>query len=505
MDDVKIILPCGFSTLYKVFIEKSPDEDCFVCGLHKLNIQECLKMPFNELNLKQKELDIEINQLINSKFKLEEFKLDPDYYISLNLDKVKNELSLRREQLKLSITCQIDHYYDDLMNQVNEFYKEKKNTFQKDIISIDKFEKNSEIDQMNDDSPLNVKIDYLEKAIGQIKYKADFIDKTIRKLRNHTVELNLSSIKNLNIREFFGELTQNRNKEDPKDYKLYNEFKAHQDCINDLKLIGNDKILTASNDKQIKLWNLRTNSCIMTFKRQDQSIKRLCVLDNETFASCDSVSIKIWNLNLYEPKKCFGSRTTCLKLMKNGDFISSGFYSIFKWDLDQESVRKEYKGHYGDIYCLEESLDGKLISGSYDKTIRIWDENGLCINILKGHTHYVLSLKVLDSATLASCSYDKVIKIWNLNSGQEIKTLDQNPTFLLDLNAINNNILISGSQNGSIKFWNLETGACLNEIKNENNKKNSNFLFGLTIVSNKDKDLICGFDDGSIKIWKNDN
>jgi WD40 repeat protein len=43
------------------------------------------------------------------------------------------------------------------------------------------------------------------------------------------------------------------------------------------------------------------------------------------------------------------------------------------------------EGHTRPVTALAVMLDGKLASGSHDKTIRVW-EGGTCLMELKGHT-----------------------------------------------------------------------------------------------------------------------
>jgi len=66
-----------------------------------------------------------------------------------------------------------------------------------------------------------------------------------------------------------------------------------------------------------------------------------------------------------------------------------------------------------------------LISGSYDKTIKIWDMNtGLCVNTLNGHSESIWSIALTpDGTRIVSGSEDKSVKIWSLQSGSCLKTL----------------------------------------------------------------------------------
>jgi WD40 repeat protein len=51
-------------------------------------------------------------------------------------------------------------------------------------------------------------------------------------------------------------------------------------------------------------------------------------------------------------------------------------------------------GHTSKVTALVVLHDGKLASGSRDKTVRVW-ENGVCLLTLAGHTSWVTALAVL--------------------------------------------------------------------------------------------------------------
>ena len=67
----------------------------------------------------------------------------------------------------------------------------------------------------------------------------------------------------------------------------------------------------------------------------------------------------------------------------------------------------------------------KIVSGSYDKTIRVWNvDTGECILTLKGHTWSVYSVVFNhDGTKIVSGSYDNTIRVWNVDTGECILTL----------------------------------------------------------------------------------
>ncbi len=69
--------------------------------------------------------------------------------------------------------------------------------------------------------------------------------------------------------------------------------------------------------------------------------------------------------------------------------------------------------------------DGRLASGSDDKTIRLWDaKTGQELTRLEGHANWVGALAVLPDGRLASGSYDNTIGLWDVKTGQELARLE---------------------------------------------------------------------------------
>lgn len=76
------------------------------------------------------------------------------------------------------------------------------------------------------------------------------------------------------------------------------------------------------------------------------------------------------------------------------------------------------KGHFESVGTLAFG-DGRLFSGSNDKTIRVWDpEARACSAILRGHAGWVSDIFV-DGDRLASASWDKSVRLWDLKTMRE--------------------------------------------------------------------------------------
>jgi F-box/WD-40 domain protein MET30 len=100
-----------------------------------------------------------------------------------------------------------------------------------------------------------------------------------------------------------------------------------------------------------------------------------------------------------------------------------------------------------------------LITGSYDRTARIWNlETGQEIRCLKGHTRALRALQ-FDEVKLVTGSMDHTLRIWNWRTGECISTLEGHTdgVVCLDFDAT---LLASGSVDTTVKVWNFRTREC---------------------------------------------
>lgn len=68
-------------------------------------------------------------------------------------------------------------------------------------------------------------------------------------------------------------------------------------------------------------------------------------------------------------------------------------------------------GHTDSIRALTVLPDGKLVSASSDKTVRVWDR-GKCSLTLKDHKGSVTALAVLPDGKLVTGSDDRTVRVW---------------------------------------------------------------------------------------------
>jgi WD40 repeat protein len=81
-----------------------------------------------------------------------------------------------------------------------------------------------------------------------------------------------------------------------------------------------------------------------------------------------------------------------------------------------------FEGHTSLVTSVAFSQDGKrIVSGSSDKTIRVWDaETGeVVVGPLEGHTGFVYSVAISqDGKRIVSGSWDQTIRVWDAETGE---------------------------------------------------------------------------------------
>ncbi|CAG8614070.1 684_t:CDS:2, partial [Paraglomus occultum] len=96
-----------------------------------------------------------------------------------------------------------------------------------------------------------------------------------------------------------------------------------------------------------------------------------------------------------------------------------------------------------------------IVTGSRDKTIKIWDSTGQCVRTLVGHDNWVRGLVFHSSGKyLISASDDKTIKIWDIKTGRCYKTVEAHAHFVTCI-AFNhgNPVVATGSVDQTVKIW----------------------------------------------------
>jgi WD40 repeat protein/tetratricopeptide (TPR) repeat protein len=167
---------------------------------------------------------------------------------------------------------------------------------------------------------------------------------------------------------------------------------------------------------------------------------------------------------------------------------------------DFDALEMELTGHIDKLLSVSWSHDdSKILSGSYDSTIKVWDgTTGELLNTLEGHSNGVISASWNhDSSKIVSGSKDGTIKIWDGINYEFLMTVMSGTSYVNSVSWNHDGTKIASAANrGMIKLWDAISGKLLQQLTMVRN-------MDIRCVSwNHDSSrLISGSWDGKITIW----
>jgi len=155
------------------------------------------------------------------------------------------------------------------------------------------------------------------------------------------------------------------------------------------------------------------------------------------------------------------------------------------------------RGHKGEVISAAFSPDGKrIVSGSNDKTIKIWDAaTGTELMTLRGYDGIWPGAFDPDVKRIVSNGGDNTVKVWDVATGTELMTLRGHKEEVSSVAfSPDGRRFVSGSSDKTIKIWDAATSTELMTLHDDNWVEDASF-------SPDGKRIISGGGDNTIKVW----
>lgn len=218
--------------------------------------------------------------------------------------------------------------------------------------------------------------------------------------------------------------------------------------------------------------------------------------------SGDLWSKPTWNLQ--QTISAHSDWVRCLSFTPDGTKLVSGSFdkTIKVWQLNQGQAIYTLTDHVKGVFALAVSPDGKLLaSSSWDELIKLWNlETGTLLQNLTHHRASVRSLAIsADSKTLIGGSFDRTISLWNLVDGGIVKTISDSESIAAISLSPNGKFVASTGDDGTVKIWSLTTGTLL--VTSSGNQH----CLGSLVVSPDSQTIAAGTVNGYVVLWKLNN
>ena len=151
-------------------------------------------------------------------------------------------------------------------------------------------------------------------------------------------------------------------------------------------------------------------------------------------------------------------------------------------------------GHTENVCALAVTKDNLIISGSWDKTAKIW-KDGKCIHTLVGHEFAVWGVVQLENLLVATASADKTIRLWN--NGVQTKVLSGHNDVVRTLAIVPSLGFASCSNDGTLRVWD-NNGTALYELHGH-----TSFVYSISVLPNGE--IVSSGEDRSVRVWNGAN
>lgn len=181
-------------------------------------------------------------------------------------------------------------------------------------------------------------------------------------------------------------------------------------------------------------------------------------------------------------------------LSPNGRLLV-GYYPAFDakrlfatlWDAQTRKKIVELTGHTQEITTVAFAPGStRILTGSADGSVRIWDSEGLLLRQILAHPLPVRAVSVsADGQWFATGSDDAAARIWRLDSGEEWLTLSghQGPVYAVEFSP-DGEKLLTASRDGTARLWPTDPLAAARKRRSRELTEDERKRFAVGVGSN---------------------
>jgi len=177
---------------------------------------------------------------------------------------------------------------------------------------------------------------------------------------------------------------------------------------------------------------------------------------------------------------------------------------------DELHLKATLKGHTGSVtqIAISQPYPNVILSSSRDKTLILWKlsedgTEGIPEKRFHGHSHFITVVVSIDGQYALSGSWDKTLRLWDLNLGKTTRRFEDHTKDVLSVAfSPDNRQIVSGSRDKTIKLWNT-LAQCKYTIQDEGH---SDWVSCVRFSPNPNTPIIVSSGwDKYVKVWSLSN
>jgi len=268
-------------------------------------------------------------------------------------------------------------------------------------------------------------------------------------------------------------------------------------------------IVSGSEDKTVRLWNLQGNPVGQPFQGHDDAVLSVAFSPDGQYivSGSEDKTVRLWNLQGHLIRQLFQGYEdfiTSVAFSPDGQYIVSGsnYGTLRLWDIEGNPHRQSFQGHEYFITSVAFSPDGQyVVSGSRDETVRLWEiEGNPQGQPFRGHDAGVNSVAFSpDGQMIVTGSGDKTVRLWDIEGnpqGQPFQVFQdhQNSVYSVAFSP-DGQYIVSGSRDSTVRLWDIECNPQGQSFQGHEGHVNS-------VAFRQDGQVIVsGSDDGTVRWW----
>ncbi|KAF9469098.1 WD-repeat-containing protein [Collybia nuda] len=306
-----------------------------------------------------------------------------------------------------------------------------------------------------------------------------------------------------------------RSKDTPEVTRTYSvDLPGHRTDVRTLSLSSDDQILASASNGSLKIWNVKTTTCIRTIDCGYAICSTFLPGDRHIAVGTKNGDILIYDLASSSLIETIQAHTaTIWSLDVGADQLSlvsgSADKDVKFWELSRKVGTSEGYGKLthtrtlkmtDDVLSVRYSPNGKLLAVALlDSTVKVFYQDSLKFFLsLYGHKLPVLSMDIShDSKLIVTCSADKNVKIWGLDFGDCHKSIFAHDESVMQVAfESNSHYFWTVGKDKMLKYWDGDKFDNIQKLDGHHGE-----VWALA-VSHHGNFVVTGSHDKSIRIWE---